>query len=96
MNVLVTYDINVTTREGRKRLRQVAKICEDIGLRVQCSVFECLVFGNVWEVKKKELEAIIDPTRDSLRYYYLGNHWQQRVEHYGAKETFDQEDAFIF
>lgn len=96
MNVLVTYDINVTTPEGRKRLRRVAKVCEDIGLRVQCSVFECLVYGSVWEKKKKELEAIIDPKRDSLRYYYLGNNWGRRVEHIGAKETFDQDEAFIF
>ena len=96
MNVLVTYDICTTTPEGRKRLRQVAKICEDIGLRVQYSVFECLVYHNVWEKKKKELEAAIDPTRDSLRYYYLGSHWHRRVEHVGAKKTLNQDDAFIF
>lgn len=96
MNILVTYDINVTTKAGEKRLRQVAKICENHGLRVQNSVFECLVYPAIWEEMRKQLETVIDHERDSLRYYYLGSNWQRRVEHIGAKETFLQDDPLIF
>ena len=95
MYVLVTYDINVTTAQGRKRLRHVAKICQNHGQRVQNSVFECLVDPGQWSSMKNLLEKEIDPVRDSLRYYYLGSNWHHRVEHFGAKETYDPEGPLI-
>lgn len=89
--VLVTYDVNTQTEYGRKRLRQVAKVCVDYGQRVQNSVFECLVDPLQFAQLRKRLEEIIDVSEDSLRYYFLGNNWKNRVEHIGAKETYDPE-----
>ncbi len=95
MLVLVTYDVNVQTAEGRRRLRRVAKVCEDHGQRVQNSVFECLVEPAMWVAMKAKLEEEIDVTRDSLRYYFLGKNWQHRVEHVGAKASYDPEGPLI-
>jgi CRISPR-associated protein Cas2 len=95
MMVLVTYDVNVETPEGRRRLRRVAKTCEDYGQRVQNSVFECLVDPAMWVSLKARLEGEINPEKDSLRYYFLGSNWQRRVEHKGAKETYDPEGPLI-
>lgn len=89
--VLITYDVNTQTPEGRKRLRLVAKTCVDYGQRVQNSVFECLVDPVQFAKLRKQLEQIIDPSTDSLRYYYLGSNWKRRVEHVGAKQTYDPE-----
>jgi len=91
MMVLVTYDVNTEMPDGKRRLRLVAKKCIDYGQRVQNSVFECLVDPVQLAQLRKELEAIIDPTKDSLRYYFLGKNWKARVEHVGAKETYDPE-----
>ena len=93
--VLVTYDVNTETAEGRRRLRLVAKTCVDYGQRVQNSVFECLVDPVQLVQLRKELEKTIDPTKDSLRYYFLGSNWRKRVEHVGAKETYDPEGILI-
>jgi CRISPR-associated protein Cas2 len=95
MMVLVTYDVNTQTPEGRKRLRAVAKICVDYGQRVQNSVFECLVDPTEFSRMRDKLEEQIDPTKDSLRYYYLGKNWWRRVEHVGAKETYDPEGTLM-
>ena len=95
MMVLVTYDVNTQTPEGRKRLRSVAKICVDYGQRVQNSVFECLVDPTEFARMRDQLEEAIDPTKDSLRYYYLGKNWRRRVEHIGAKETYDPEGTLM-
>ena len=76
MMVLVTYDVNTQTPEGRRRLRLVAKTCVDYGQRVQNSVFECLVDPVQFAQLRKTLESIIDPEKDSLRYYYLGSNWK--------------------
>jgi len=95
MMVLVTYDVNVQTSEGRRRLRRVAKTCENHGQRVQNSVFECLLDPAMWVSLKAELEQEIDPELDSLRYYFLGSNWQRRVEHVGAKPTYDPEGPLI-
>lgn len=95
MLVLVAYDVNVQTAEGRRRLRKVAKVCEDHGQRVQNSVFECLVEPAMWVAMKAKLEEEIDVTRDSLRYYFLGKNWQHRVEHVGAKASYDPEGPLI-
>ncbi len=95
MLVLVTYDVNVETPAGKRRLRRVAKICEDHGQRVQNSVFECLVDPAMWVQFKALLEQEIDPATDSLRYYFLGKNWQRRVEHVGAKPTYDPQGPLI-
>lgn len=95
MMVLVTYDVNTQTPEGRKRLRIVAKTCVSYGQRVQNSVFECLVDPVQFAELRKMLENTIDPSKDSLRYYYLGSNWKRRVEHVGAKETYDPEGTLI-
>ncbi len=95
MMVLVTYDVSTETPEGRRRLRLVAKTCVDYGQRVQNSVFECLVDPVQFAKLRKELESIIDPSTDSLRYYYLGSNWKKRVEHVGAKETYDPEGVLM-
>jgi CRISPR-associated protein Cas2 len=89
MLVLVTYDVSTTTLGGRRRLTRVAKACLDYGQRVQNSVFECHVDAAQWAELKHRLGRIIDPEKDSIRYYELGNNWQRRVEHHGTKLTVD-------
>jgi len=95
MMVLITYDVNVTTYAGKKRLSKVAKQCRDYGQRVQNSVFECLVDPAQFAQLKNKLEKIIDPQTDSLRYYFLGSNWKRRVEHFGAKATYDPEGILL-
>lgn len=89
MMVLVTYDVNTETAAGRKRLRKVAKQCENYGQRVQNSVFECLIDNAQLTYLKNALEELINPEKDSLRFYYLGNQWKKKVEHIGAKPSID-------
>lgn len=96
MLVLVTYDVNTEDREGRKRLRRVAKQCVNYGVRVQNSVFECIVDAAQLRMLKKKLSDEIDEEKDSLRFYYLGNNHQTKVEHIGAKLTLSVEDELIF
>ena len=85
MMVLITYDVSTETLEGRRRLTRVAKTCKNYGQRVQLSVFECLVDPAQWATLKDKLTTIIDPAKDSLRFYYLGSNYKPRVEHIGAK-----------
>lgn len=87
MLVLVTYDVCVVTRAGEKRLRHIAKVCLDHGVRVQNSVFECEVDPSQWVKFKAELLRLYDPTQDSLRFYMLGKKGTDKVEHCGAKAT---------
>ena len=89
MLMLVSYDVNTEDAAGRRRLRRIAKVCEDWGIRVQNSVFECSVDWAQWLALKAKLEEICDPDVDSLRYYNLGNNYQGKVVHYGAKPTVD-------
>jgi CRISPR-associated protein Cas2 len=95
MMVLVTYDVNTTTPEGRKRLRQVAKCCLDYGQRVQNSVFECIVDPLQLKQLQAQLAKVIDTSKDSLRYYRLGANWKNRVEHVGAKTGYDPEGILL-
>jgi CRISPR-associated protein Cas2 len=95
MMVLVTYDVNVTTYSGKSRLRKVAKQCVNYGQRVQNSVFECLLDPTQFTELKHRLEKIIDPEKDSVRYYFLGNNWKNRVEHIGAKSGYDPEGVLM-
>jgi len=95
MLVLVTYDVNTETPAGRKRLRRVAKACENYGQRVQFSVFECLVDPGQWAALRFRLTEEIDEDQDSLRFYFLGSNWKRRVEHVGAKPAYDPEGPLI-
>jgi len=95
MMILVTYDVNTETHQGRRRLRHVAKICEDYGQRVQKSVFECLVDPTQWSELKNQLIKEIDQTNDSLRFYFLGSNWKTKTEHIGAKPGYDPEGLLI-
>ncbi|QDQ02732.1 CRISPR-associated endonuclease Cas2 [Lysinibacillus fusiformis] len=95
MLVLVTYDVVTKTAIGQKRLRKVAKTCENYGLRVQNSVFECVVDATQFKQLQLALQGIIDKEEDSLRFYQLGNNYKSKVIHVGAKETFNVEDTLI-
>jgi CRISPR-associated protein Cas2 len=95
MMVLVTYDVNTETAEARKRLRHVAKTCENRGQRVQNSVFECLVDPAQWTRLRQELISIVDEQQDSLRFYFLGKNWKRRVEHFGAKASYDPQGPLV-
>ena len=87
MLVLVSYDVSTVNQAGRRRLRRVAKTCLDYGQRVQNSVFECLVDPAQWTALKNRLLEVYSPEEDSLRFYFLGKNWTNRVEHHGIKET---------
>lgn len=89
MLILITYDVSVTTAEGRRRLRNIAKSCLDYGTRVQNSVFECEVTPAQLVVLKAELLDIYNPDEDSLRFYHLGKKGRDKVEHFGAKLVLD-------
>ena len=95
MQVLITYDVSTTTVEGRRRLRRVAKTCLDYGQRVQNSVFECLIDPAQLVAVRNRLLQTIDPATDSLRIYFLGRDWNHRVEHYGAKPSFDPQGPLV-
>ena len=95
MMVLISYDVCTMDSEGKKRLRKVAKECQNHAQRVQNSVFEAdLDYSSFLKLKDK-LITLINPKTDSLRFYYLGNNWKRRVEHIGAKETYDPEGVII-
>ena len=95
MMVVVSYDVAVVTPEGRRRLRRVARVCTNYGQRVQNSVFQCLVEPGQWESLRARLLDIYEPNEDSLRFYLLGRHWRNRVEHHGTKGTMNMDDPLI-
>lgn len=96
MLVLITYDVNTEDAAGRARLRKVAKQCVNYGQRVQNSVFECNVDAAKCRQIKALLEGIINTKTDSLRFYYLGDNYKGKVEHIGAKPSFDVTEPLIF
>ena len=96
MLVLITYDVNTETADGKKRLRQVAKKCVDYGRRVQNSVFECILDNAQCVLLKSLLTDIIDEEKDSLRFYYLGNKYQTKVEHIGVDRGTAVDQPLIF
>jgi CRISPR-associated protein Cas2 len=96
MMVLVSYDVSLEDKEGRRRLRRIAKACQDYGQRVQFSIFECLVEPAQWVELRGRLLEEMDVSKDSLRFYFLGANWQRRVEHVGAKPSLDPEGALLF
>jgi CRISPR-associated protein Cas2 len=89
MMVLVTYDVSFDNEGGPRRLRHLAKLCLDYGVRVQYSVFECDVDPAQWVILKDKLLSAYDESVDSLRFYKLGKGWRNKVEHYGAKTAVD-------
>lgn len=95
MLVLITYDVNTTTGQGVRRLSKVAKVCMNYGQRVQNSVFECLVDNTQLAMIKKQILEIIDVQKDSVRYYVLGEHYQNRIEHVGLERGKDLSGPLI-
>lgn len=96
MLVLITYDVRTDTADGKKRLRKVAKECCNYGQRVQNSVFECIMDAAKCRLVKDKLLKIIDEKEDSIRFYYLGNNYKTKVEHFGTKESLDVEGVLMF
>jgi CRISPR-associated protein Cas2 len=95
LNVLVSYDVNTETKEGRRRLRQVAKICKDYGQRVQFSVFECRVNLAQYEIFRSKLTKTINPQLDSLRIYRLIGNREDCVESFGRDRYIDFDEPLI-
>ncbi|MDM8125686.1 CRISPR-associated endonuclease Cas2 [Mediterraneibacter glycyrrhizinilyticus] len=95
MMVLISYDVSTTSSAGRTRLRKVAKECQNHAQRVQNSVFEADLDYSAFLRLKDRLLKLIDPEQDSLRFYYLGNNWEKRVEHIGTKKTYNPEGVII-
>ncbi|MBW1714179.1 MAG: CRISPR-associated endonuclease Cas2 [Deltaproteobacteria bacterium] len=95
MMVLVAYDVNTESKAGARRLRRVAKVCENYGQRVQYSLFECLVDPGQWAAMRQRLIDEIDLEHDSLRFYFLGSNWKRRAQHVGAKPGYDPEGPLI-
>ena len=95
MLVLITYDVDTTTKAGERRLRKVARECVNYGQRVQNSVFECLITDAQFVGLRATLTSIINDTTDSIRFYFLGNNWQRKIEQIGRQTSFDPTDALI-
>lgn len=95
MLVLITYDVDTTSKEGAKRLRKVAKVCVNYGHRVQNSVFECFIDQSQLAIVKHQLEGIIDLSTDSVRIYHMGSNWQRHVDHIGKETTLNLEGNLI-
>jgi len=95
MLVLITYDVATSDDGGKQRLRRIARLCLDHGQRVQFSVFECLLEPSQWVKLRAALLGEIDSEKDSLRFYFLGANWKRRVEHSGAKPSYDPEGIML-
>lgn len=95
MLVVITYDVNTEDAAGRKRLRQIAKQCVNYGQRVQNSVFECLVDAAQCRMLQQKLCSIMDEEVGSLRFYYLGNRYESKIEHFGAKRGYEPEGVLM-
>ena len=96
MLVLVSYDVKTSNTAGRKRLRRISKLCCDWGQRVQNSVYECVVDPAQWATLRAALIEEMDEKEDSLRFYFLGASWRGKIEHIGAKPSYDPEGLLIF
>ena len=96
MLVLITYDVNTETAAGKSRLRKVAKQCVNYGQRVQNSIFECNLDAAKCRQVKAILSDLIDKEKDSLRFYYLGDRYKNKIEHIGAKSGFDVTEPLLF
>lgn len=96
MLVLVTYDVSTISKGGSKRLRRVARICQNYGQRVQNSVFECVVDATQYTTLKHELRQVMNESCDSIRFYRLGKNYQTKVVHYGVKDSIDLKGPLLF
>ena len=95
MMVLITYDVDTISETGAKRLRKVSKVCQDYGQRVQNSVFECRLTEAQFVIVKNKIENIINLELDSVRFYFLGNNWPNRIEMIGKKDDIDLDGELI-
>jgi CRISPR-associated protein Cas2 len=95
MLIIVTYDVSTETREGRRRLRRVAKVCESMGQRVQKSVFECQVNDMQFEQLERLLLAEINETEDNLRFYRITEPTEIRVKQFGNFRSVDFEGPLV-
>ena len=95
MLVLITYDVSTQSAAGKTRLRKVAKECVNYGQRVQNSVFECILDASQLLMLKDRLTTLINDKEDSLRFYYLGNNYRTKVEHFGSKTSYDSEGTLM-
>lgn len=95
MLVVITYDVNTEDREGRRRLRLIARQCVNYGQRVQNSVFECLLDAVQCKQLQAKLLSIMDAEKDSLRFYYLGKKYESKIEYFGCKQTYLPEEPLI-
>ncbi|MGI6174240.1 MAG: CRISPR-associated endonuclease Cas2 [Christensenellales bacterium] len=95
MLMLITYDVNTSDASGRRRLSKIAKVCCNYGQRVQNSVFECNLDGAQLVLVRDMLLRIMDPKRDSVRIYNLGNNYTNKIEQHGAKISYDPEGELI-
>ena len=95
MLVLVTYDVSTVETAGRRRLRRVARACEDYGTRVQKSVFECQVGKTEWVQLRHRLLTEMKEAEDSIRFYFLDSEAVQRTEHHGASKPVDLTEPLI-
>lgn len=95
MMVLITYDVSTQNGSGKKRLRKVAKECVNYGQRVQNSVFECVLDSSQVLLLKDKLLSLINENEDSLRFYYLGNNYKSKIEHFGIKTAYDPEGILM-
>ncbi len=96
MMVLISYDVSTEDAGGSRRLRRIAKLCQNVGQRVQYSVFECLVDPAQWTRLRASLLKEMNEERDSLRFYFLGSNWERRVEHVGAKPALNPQGPLLF
>lgn len=93
--VVVSYDVETTTKGGKVRLRKVGRACLDFGQRVQFSVFECVVTDEQWVRLRARLLSLYDPSADSLRFYHLGVEAGRRIEHHGVKGNEDPRNLLL-
>ncbi|MEF9839557.1 MAG: CRISPR-associated endonuclease Cas2 [Lachnospiraceae bacterium] len=96
MMVLITYDVSTESEGGKTRLRKVAKQCVNYGQRVQNSVFECVIDAAKFKEVQNQLVKLIDPQKDSLRFYFLGKNYKSKIEHFGVKESINVEEILMF
>ena len=95
MMILITYDVETVNLAGARRLRRVAKECQNYGQRVQNSVFECVLTEAQFALLRNKIISIIDKEKDSVRFYFLGNNWNNRVEFIGKKTSYDMSSELI-
>ena len=92
---MITYDVDTISETGQRRLRKVAKLCQDYGQRVQNSVFECRLSEAQFVVLKNKLESIMNHDLDNIRFYFLGKNWKNRIESIGKQMVMDIDEELI-